>query len=174
MYPNLHPSLITVPVPHALKKIEEGILDLAIAAKMPNSKVKNCVYKEITKTKITCIYNDSYPLNKKKDITLETLKQYPLILFHPVDISESILSYEIDTASYSSEVYYCDYPSEAILLAASGFGIAIMPEILIPKGIPLNKQDIKGIHEISYGIYHKPNVQSSLIHDFLVESRKLF
>ena len=173
-YPNLHPTLVTIPIPHALKKIEEGSLDMALAAKMPSSKVKNCVYKEITKTKIVCIYNESYPLDKEKDITLETLKQYPIILFHPIDISESILSNEIKTNFSSNEIYYCDYPSEALLLATSGFGIAILPETLIPPFITINKHTIQGMNEISYGIYHKPNNRSDLIQSFLIESRKLF
>ncbi len=170
-YPSLHPTLLTIPVPHALKKIEEGSLDLVLAAKMSKEKVKNCSYKEITKVNLVCIYNESFDLQIENEISLNHLKDYPLILFHPIDISEAVLSNEYRIKNKSNEIYYCDYPSEAILLALSGFGIAILPEILIPDFISINKQVIEGKPQISYGMYHHPKMDQKLIQDFLKEAR---
>ncbi len=168
-YPSLHPRLVTVPVPHALKKIEEGALDLVLGAKMSEEKGKNCVYKEITKCHLTCIYNESFDL--EQNISFDQLENYPLILFHPVDISESILSKERIIKKPSNEIYYCDYPSEAILLALSGMGIAILPEILVPDCLSIQKQVLFEKTKISYGFYHHPKMQSQLIQDFLKEAR---
>ncbi len=171
-HPFLHPNLLTIPIPHALKKIEDGLLDIVLAAKMSKDKVKNCVYKEITKTNLVCIYNESFNIHTKNGISLKELKNYPLILFHPIDISESILSNENFIKDPSNEIYYCDYPSEALLLALSGMGIAILPEILIPNCISINKQALLDMPKVSYGIYHHPNAHSDLIQNFVEEAKK--
>ncbi len=171
-YLHLHPTLLTIPIPHALKKMEEGSLDLVIAAKMSKDKVKNCIYKEITKVNLVCIFNESFDL--ENEVSFQQLKKYPLILFHPVDVSESILSKEYPMKSGSNEMYYCDYPSEAILLALSGFGIAILPEILVPNFISIKKQVLEGRPKISYGLYHQPKMNNELIQDFVQEARKAF
>ena len=169
IYPHLHPTLLTIPIPHALKKIEDGLLDLVLTAKMPKEKVKNCIYKEITKVNVVCIYNESFHIDK-----IEDLEKYPLILFHPIDISESILPNDSFLKKASNEVYYCDYPSEALLLALSGMGIAIIPDILVPQCISINKYILDGIPKISYGLYHHPNINPSLIQDFMKEAKKAF
>ncbi len=171
-YPSLHPTLLTVPVPHALKKIEEGTLDLVLAAKMSKDKVKNCAYKEITKVDLVCVCNESFHLNEKNLISLEDLEKYPLILFHPIDISESILSNENQINRTTNEIYYCDYPSEALMLALSGMGIAIMPEILILDSISINRKALAVDTKVSYGIYHHPKNHSDILQDFLDVARK--
>ncbi len=79
-----------------------------------------------------------------------------MILFHPIDISESILSNENQINRTTNEIYYCDYPSEALMLALSGMGIAIMPEILIPDFISINRKVLSVDTKVSYGIYRHP------------------
>lgn len=163
-YPNLHPTLLTISTPQALKKIEEGTVHIAIGAKMEYP--KNCIYKELTKSKLVCLYHEKFDLDSKQEITYDILKEYPCILFNPLNVPQKFDS--------MNERYYCDYPQEAIILAESGMGITILPEILIPEFVNLPRRELSNEEEISYGLYYKANTSSKLVRTFVKVAKEQF
>ena len=173
-FPNLHPTLLTIPITQAIKKIEEGTIQIAIGAKIEN--LQNCVYKELTKSKLVCLYNEKFDLDSKAEITTDLLKEYPCILFNPLNVPFSFFSRQKSEAINfpEQERYYCDYPQEAIILAESGMGITVLPEILIPEFVNLPRKELSNHAKISYGLYYKTNTDSEIVEEFIEKSKEQF
>ena len=173
-YPNLHPALLTIPITQAIKKIEEGTIQIAIGPKIENS--QNCVYKEFAKSKLVCLYNEKFDVTSKEEVTTESLKEYPCILFNPLSVPFSLFSKKKSEAiKYSEqERYYCDYPQEAIILAESGMGITVLPEILIPEFVDLPRREVSNQRKISYGIYYRANTNSQIVKAFIKKAKEQF
>ena len=59
-------------------------------------------------------------------------------------------------------VNFCDSPEVAILLSSAGFGVSVMPEILVPSPQvgQVTPAVIADAPEISFGLYYAPGEQS--------------
>lgn len=182
-----HPTLVNLPLSRIMTRLIDGTVDIALGAKLENRSFKGCSYKELKKTRLACIFSVGHPLagnlpnldqtfsesdgyDKKRDITINDLQQYPSILYNPVDIPTSVAHRQrlIAGERSSSELYFCDSAEEAFVLAAAGMGVALVPEILIPDGLgDVQYRLLSDIPEISFGVYYKTGSLSTLSKDFI-------
>lgn len=64
-------------------------------------------------------------------------------------------------------VRFCTTSEELRLLAETGIGMAIMPEMLLPASPDVRKIPIVDCDEISFGIYHKSNISNEVARSFI-------
>lgn len=154
-YPNIHPTIVNLPLSQLLPKIDDGTVDVALGARLSHEQYRNCSYKEIQKTRLSCIFDSECELRGKEEITIADIRKFPSILYNPIDIPTSVMKQqnEIVGNRASSEVYFCDSAEAAIAMASAGIGIAYVPDILIPSDV--SYAHLKEVPEISFGVYYK-------------------
>jgi len=60
------------------------------------------------------------------------------------------------------------------VLSRSGFGIALLPEILIPDDNKITKVKFEDAPKLAFGLYYKPSTGDDLIRKFVSLSKSFF
>ena len=104
-----------------------------------------------------CVCSSRHPLSEKREATLEDLKNEPLVLFLPPKSSLTIarLQGQLMGDRPPSEFYFCESAEMISLLVAAGYGISILPDLLIPENPFIARIPLKGAAPLSFGIYYK-------------------
>lgn len=154
--PGIHPRLQLIPFQHIYRGLEEGDLD-AIAGFKETVAPGTAVYREIAKAPIMCVCSSRHPLSEKREAALEDLKNEPLVLFLPPRSSLTIvrLQGQLMGDRPPSEFYFCESAEMISLLVAAGYGISILPDLLIPENPLIARIPLKGAAPLSFGIYYK-------------------
>ena len=154
--PGIHPRLQLIPFQHIYRGLEEGDLD-AIAGFKETVAPGSAVYREIAKAPIMCVCSSRHPLSEKREAALEDLKNEPLVLFLPPRSSLTIaqLQGQLMGDRPPSEFYFCESAEMISLLVAAGYGISILPDLLIPENPFIARIPLKGAAPLSFGIYYK-------------------
>lgn len=167
--PKLHPILRTFPSPQLAKFLEEGMISVALALpeKIPNG--SNITYKEIGKTPLVCICDETHPFSERKSLLLSDMEESNLIFFRPSlsGMKITTLQSQLGKDKNPDSIFFCDTLSASFALARAGFGALVLPLVLIPDFIPgLNKIPIVDFNPISFGVYFKSD-SGPLIRKFI-------
>ena len=157
LFPNLHPRLHTVPFRHLYRLLEEEEVDAIIGFREPDTKKIPGVYKELKKSPIVCLCQADHPLAAWEEIDFDQLRSQRLILSDPITVPSEIAQLQgiLLEGRPFSDLYFCQSAEAAAVLAQSGLGVALLPELLIPTALPLARISIKGVGAASFGAYYK-------------------
>ena len=67
----------------------------------------------------------------------------------------------------NSELYICESAESPILLAMAGFGVTVLPDILVPDDERLSKCPLENCEAFSFGYYYKSIQSNPLLKDFI-------
>ena len=156
-HPDVHPRLHVVPFQHLYRLLEEDEVEAVIGFREPESKKIAAVYRELKRVPIACFCVPENPLSKRGSATMEDLKGEPLVLFDPgkaqSDVAE--LQGRLMGGRSPADFYFCESMEAVIMLTLAGSGIAVMPELLVPRALPLARVPIEGVGTASFGVYYK-------------------
>ncbi len=168
-HPGLHPKLIDLPLTQLVPQLDDGMVNIALGAKVERSELKNCSYHEICRTRLSCIFAAGHPVSQEPVITMGTLQKYPTILYSPIDIPTSVARQQ-DVAlegKTASDIYYCDTAEEAVIMTASGLGVSFLPEIFLSVFDELDSAPVVDVPEISFGVFYKSHHLTAVTRDFI-------
>lgn len=156
-YPDLHPRLRVVPFQHIYRLLEEDEVDAVAGFREPESKKISAVYQEMMQAPISCICAVSHPLASRACVSLEDLKDHRLILQNPsrAQSDAARLQGELVNGRPPSELYFCETMEEAVMLAAAGYGAAVLPELFLTPNLEIARIPIQGVEPVSFGLYYK-------------------
>lgn len=165
----LHPKLVDLPLTRLIPKLDDGTVDLALGAKVERQELKNCSYHEICRTRLTCIFSKDSPVRKEDEVTLQTLRKYPTVLYNPIDIPTSVARQQSKATEGkpASDIYYCDTAEEAVVLTASGLGVSFLPEIFLTMFDELESKPIVDVPDISFGVFYKKHHLAAASREFI-------
>lgn len=168
-HPALHPKLVDLPLTRLVPRLDDGTVDIALGAKVEKSELKNCSYHEICRSRLSGIYSASLPVASESTVTMKTLRNYPTILYNPIDIPTSVARQQsiVTEGKSASDIYYCDTAEEAVILTASGLGVSFLPEIFLNAFPGLESSVIEDIPEISFGVFYKSRHLTAASKDFI-------
>lgn len=174
-YPGLHPKLTTAPDMLLLSQVGEGNLDAAFGIRNPDLSKNPLQYEELLKVPFFCIYSGIDSPDGQASFRMEELKQYPLVLIRPGSASLEITSLQLHLAEGKkpSELFLCETPEAAILLACAGIGLAVLPEIYFPSHHDLKKYILSDAPMLSFGIHYKSLTGKPVLKDFLQMIKKV-
>lgn len=164
-YPDIRPSIEIPGYKIVLNLFLENKLDLLFCHKenMPSKAELNFI--ELQKDSFCCLMPTSHALADRSSITTEDLTEQPLIACNPLNAPLSIAVFQQKLLEKHSvdKLAYCNTIEAAHCMAAAGFGIAVVPEILSQKSPELRSVPLIDAQPLSYGIfYHKRNKNPSL------------
>ena len=156
-YPNLHPRLQAVPFQHLYRLLEEDDMDAVIGFKEPDNKKIPAAYREIIKVPLVCICSPDHPMGQYDAVTIDDLKEEKLVLIDPAKAQSDAaqLQGQLISGRTPADVYFCESAESAVVLVEAGFGISVLPELMIPPDLPLARTAIEELGLVSFGIYYK-------------------
>ena len=128
-YPNLHPHLVVVPHEQLYALLENGTVDV--------------------------IFN---PLAQQEQVSMAELKEQSLIFCNQINLipDAAKLQWELAAGKGPAEVHFCTSVDGAMVLMQAGFGVAVIPEFLVPRDASLTALPLSGAPEVSFGMFYKP------------------
>lgn len=174
--PNLHPELQIIPFQHIYRMLEEGELDAIIGFQEPATAKISTQYRELQKIPMKMICSHSHALAERHEVSINELPKERLVLFEPPKIFSNIaqLQAQLMEKKDISDLYFCSSPEAITILVTSGYGISILPDILIPENPQLIKIPIKDICAASFGIYHSSIQDNAPLKMFVHEAKAAF
>ncbi|MCR4834489.1 MAG: LysR family transcriptional regulator [Butyrivibrio sp.] len=172
-YPDLNIHITVTNYNQLMNFFSNHQLDLVFCSKEMTAFGNDIIFSAFAHKYSMAIMPASCPLSQKESITLSDLEPYRLITYEDrmiPYISDDPVQNWIHTHSLSHPDIkeYDEY--SAMTLAASGFGIALLPGFCVPKSVidsGLCIVKIDGSTEISYGIAYPKKDYNPLIKDIL-------
>lgn len=158
VYPNLHPHLVVVPHEQLYQLLENRTVDVIFDIHDGTKGDSRLTFKEIQKSPIACVCEKGHPLAAAQSVSLSDLKDQSLIFCNPINLVPEVakLQWELAEGKSPIELHYCDSVEASVVLAGSGFGIAVLPKYLIPNGTHLAVLELHDAPELSFGMFYKP------------------
>lgn len=152
----LHPRLRVLPNSLIFRMLEEGDLDAAVVFKEHNFRNDSISYRELTRTPIVCICQENHPFAELSSVGFDDIKRENLVALIPQRASKSLLEVQgrLIGEKMPEELYFCESPEEVVTLVMAGFGVALLPEVCIPRAVPVKRIGLEeGGHFASFGVY---------------------
>ena len=168
-HPTLHPRLHVIPFQHIFRRLDDGDLDAVIAFR--ETARNHATYKELTKAPLVCLCTMDHPLANAASITLDQLRDTPLVSITPPHASMAILSIQGSLMGErpSSDIYFCDSVEATTALVSAGYGVAVLPNLIAPDHPPLVQLPISDAEPISFGIYYRSLAEKPMLTAFIQE-----
>lgn len=173
-YPHLHPRLQVVPFQYLYRMLAENEMDAVMAFQQSTGKKMSLIYRELGRVPVVGYCASGHPLAGKAKLTLDDLSRQKLILHDPRRSPEPLtrLQAQLTENHLPAELYFCDSEEAAITLAQAGYGIAVLPGMLVDRNPPLAGIPIEGVEPLSFGLYYKTLAGNPLLRDFLALARE--
>ncbi len=173
-HPTLHPRLHVIPFQHIFRRLDEGDLDAIITFRETTR--NHAIYKELTQAPLICLCTSDHPLAAAGSITLDQLRDTPLVSITPPHTSMSIISIQGSLMGErpSSDFYFCDSVEATTALVSAGYGVSVLPNIIAPDHPPLVQLPIIDATPISFGIYYRSLTEKPLLAAFIQEMLHYF
>lgn len=158
MYPTIHPVLRGVPSqPLLYRLLEDENADVIWSIGESNSGKTPGIYKEITKSPLVCACHQNHKLTERSHVTLADLNKERLILFHPTNSIFSIAKFQgqMLQGRNPAEIYFCESLDAALTLVKAGYGVFLLPRLLLPPDQSLNAVPVKDCDPIPFGVCYR-------------------
>lgn len=170
-FPQVYPQ-ITVDDYFSLKNLfQNKQLDLMLATREMVKDMKDCTFQKIKEILNFAVLSEKSHLSEFESLTFNHLKDCCLITLHPKFIPFQYGNKLQEKIALHSQAHFnivCENDQACILLARSGYGIAILPEFCIPAERPgLIIRPVAEENKIEYGILSQKKSKEIYIKYFL-------
>lgn len=169
-FPNACPLLYVEDYFKLKTMFDSKNLDIMFATK-EMIKDMDCSFKKLKAISNYAVIPPQFEIAKKPDLSFEDLKSYCLIILNPKFIPfhhGNRLQEKITLHSQDNFNIVCENDQASILLAKSGYGVALLPENSIPKTIegvcirPVGEEK-----SIEYGIAYQKKAREKYVRFFI-------
>ena len=168
-YVHLHPHLRVVPFAHLFKLLEENDVDAVIGFREPENNKIRALYQEMIKSQILCICPKDHPLAARKAVTLADMANEKLVLCNPMKTQTDTARLQAKLAGQktAADIFFCESAEAMTVLVRAGFGVAMLPDLLIPPDANLAAVPIAGTPPASFGVYYKSLAGNRVLKSFI-------
>lgn len=174
--PRLHPQLCVVPFKHLFRLLEEEEVDVIIGFKESGSGRSPGAYRELAKVPVACVCSSGNPLSGRGSVHTWDLEKEKIILTDPVKSPAAVtqLQARLLGGRSPSDLYFCESSETAIVLVKAGLGVAVLPDLLIPRDDSLMRIPVEGLEPLSFGIYYKTLQGNEPLKEFIKITKEYF
>lgn len=170
-YPQVYPQIIIEDFFKVKSMFHKKQIDIMFATKEVVKDMRDCKFKKIKDARNFAIVPESSPFRFCQSLDFDQLGDTCLIMLHPKFIPFRFgnqLQEKITLHSHAHFDIVCDNDQTAILLAKSGYGVAILPEFCIPddRG-DLITIPVSGDDAIEYGLAYQREAKESWVGFFV-------
>ena len=164
-WPDFHPRLQVIPHQHIFGLLEEGHLDAALGFLPDHVRRPRAACRKLCTTRFICALREDHPLAREQALTPAQLANEKLVLFQPIqphpagELSPAALL----QAHPPKDLYFCEAPEATCILVRAGFGIAVLPELLLPRQSGLKLLPLEQAAPVSFGVYYREQQSDELL-----------
>lgn len=146
VFPNVRPMVIVEDYFSLKKRFENKQAEILIVTRQMANEIKGGTFRKVRKSKSFALVPENL-LGQEDEFSIFSNKNYCLIAMHPRFVpfqNNSKLQHDILIYRQNHDFVFCENEQTAVLLAQSGYGIAILPDFLLPnemsglKALPVN------------------------------------
>ena len=126
---------------------------------------------------MVCLCSSRSPLAGRAEVSLEELREEPLVLFLPPKSSSMSIARiqgQIMGDRSPAEFYFCESAEAITVLVTAGYGISLLPDFLVPDTPLISKIPVKGIDPVSFGVCYRSVQGNPALKAFLSCARDCF
>lgn len=179
-YPNLHPNLQIAPQEQLFHLLETGSVDIVFGIRESVENQENLrgrlKYRELVVSSLAGVCRRGDPCDDGETLTLEALRGKKLIFSNPFTMSLEIAKVQTKLAADKNpaDIHFCGSAVASYLLAAAGMGVAVIPELFVPKADCIATVKILDAPKISYGTFYEPDSVGVVLKRFMELTAEYF
>lgn len=168
-YPDIRPDIECPGYKIILNLFLENKIDVLFYYKENMPKKSGIHFIELQKDKLVCLMSAAHPFAGKDSIALSDLENTTIIACNPLNapLSTSAFQQQLGEHHSTDRLFYCNTIEIAHCLAASGFGIAVLPQILTLKSPEYVIVPLSETIELSFGVFFHKRTTNSALDKFL-------
>lgn len=163
--PDMRPNIQVLTYKTILSLFLEKKLDVLFYYKENMSAKSGIQFRELEKDFFVCLVPNGHMFETKEKLTLEDLKNEPIIVCNPLNAPFSMASFQqklLDCHS-THNVLYCDSVEIAHCMVSAGMGVTVLPSILCLNEANYRAIPLEDNSSMSFGVfYHKQNGNPTL------------
>ncbi len=174
--PNFHPRLFVVPREQLFHLLETDQADVIFDIKEGCELKGDLQFKELMQSDIVCVSRKDTELATRKSVTADEIAKETLVVCDPMFLSPDMakLQLKLTSGRTPANTHFAASPEASVVLAASGIGIAVLPEIYIIKDGPLAAVRLEDAPKFSFGMFYKKPFGETLLKRFIDEAVDYF
>ena len=169
LHPHIHPRLEVMAFQHLYRALEEENLDVILAFREPEERKTPGIYRELQRVPMVCVCAPEHPFVKKGQVEVEELRGERLVVHDPVitPVAVTQLQGRLLGGRAPSDFYFSASPEASMVLAQAGYGVALLPEILVRDNPFLGKVALRDTPLLSFGVYYKSLQGNEILKSFI-------
>lgn len=158
-FPNVRP-MVTVDDYFNLKKLfENKQMEIMLVPRQMANEVNGGTFRKLRTIKNFALLPQDFSCQRENEFSIDPDLDYCLIVMHPRLVpfqNDSKLQKDILMYRKNHDFVSCEDEQTAVLLAQSGYGVAILPDFLLPANLDgLKILPINEFSEVDYGILYQ-------------------
>lgn len=173
-YPKLHPRLLVVPYEQLYQLLENGTADVIFDIQDDAQGKRKLTFRELRQSPVVCVCRPDHPLAAADRLAMADLKEQPLIFSNPVSLVPQVaeLQWHLAEGRSPAEIRLCASAEAAVVLAGAGFGMAVLPDFLVPPEQNIVKIPLENAPSLSFGMFYKPSPGDEILREFMRIARQ--
>lgn len=174
--PELHPHLFVSPYEQLFQILEADRIDLIFGVYEQSLLKNGAKYKKLLQSNVVCVCRKETEFAQKEATSIKELKNEVLIFCDPMSLSSEMaqLQYRLGEGRAPSDVHFCSSSAAAYVLARSGFGVALLPDILVPNDPEIAKIALNDSPSLSFGMFYRSTGKDTLKRQFIAAASEIF
>lgn len=167
--PGLHPKLDVAPYEQLFRQMETRRIDLIFGIHDNHLIRQDIKYTELLQSDTVCVSSKEREITKKESLSASNLKEEQLIFCDPMSLSPEMANYQLSLAEGRNltDIQFCSSSAESYVLARSGFGVALLPDLLVPSDPATVKIKIENAPKLSFGLFCQNTSANKLTKRFI-------
>lgn len=176
IYPNLHPRLVVVPHEQLYSILDNGSVDVIFDFWDSSRDCSKLTFRELFKSPICCVCRKDHALVKSDCVSMQELQSESLVFCNPINLIPEVASLQLKLAEGRNpmDMHFCDSAAASIVLANAGFGLALLPEQIVPAEGHLSAVRLLEAPELTFGAFYKPYPGDDVLRKFIQIAKQQF
>ena len=158
-FPNVRPMVVVDDYFNLKKMFENKQMEILLMSRQMANEIKGGNFRKLRTIKTRALLPQDFPYPCGDEFSIDQNADYCLIAMHPRLIpfqNDSKLQHDILLYRQTHDFITCEDEQTAILLAQSGYGIAILPDFLLTTDLTgLTVLPVKDSVEVDYGFLYR-------------------
>lgn len=175
-HPNLHPRLHVVPHEQLFHLLETETVNVVLDIRQGGEATGKLTYKELRRSCLVCVCRKDHLPADKESISAQELADEKLIFCDPITLDPEIakLQWKLAEGRNPADIHFCSSAEASIVLAGAGFGLAILPEIMVPSNDNIATVKIEEAPKLSFGLFYQPYPGDAILKQFIQSAKRRF
>ena len=175
-HPNLHPRLHVVPHDQLFHLLETETADVILDIREGGETGTKLTFKELRRSSLACVCRQDALPPEKESLSTGELTDEKLIFCDPITLDPEIakLQWKLAEGRNPADIHFCSTVEGAVVLAEAGYGLAILPELMVPANHQIRAIQIEGAPKLSFGLFYKSYPGDGILKHFIQCAKQYF